>query len=442
MVAPTSFFADYGCHVRILEEARVLQSLGHRVTIVTYAQGRDLPDVTTLRTPRLPWHADYEVGSSRHKFAFDAYLGATMLRAMWQVRPDIVHGHLHEGALIGYPLACLFGVPLVFDYQGSLTGEMLDHGFIQPATRWERLARWGEMRINGLADRVVTSSARAARQYSEATTGRSVLAIPDVVNPHIFHPATLTPDQRRQERASLGIPPDAEVIVYLGLLAPYQGTDHLLQAMAILAQRRPQAHLLLMGYPNTNRYRDMARALGLEGRVTLTGRVPYEDAPRRLALGDVAVSPKLSTTEGAGKLLNYMAMALPTVAFDTPVSREYLGEAGLYAAAGDSQALADALATALTDAQPTASPNQAVGRGQRLREHVVRTFPWEGMGHALLEVYTAALEGRRQKAEGGRQRRQHSQVRADGGPSTPVINHQSSAISYQPSAISHPQERP
>ena len=27
MVAPTSFFADYGCHVRILDEARALQAL-------------------------------------------------------------------------------------------------------------------------------------------------------------------------------------------------------------------------------------------------------------------------------------------------------------------------------------------------------------------------------------------------------------------------------
>ena len=33
MIAPTSFFADYGCHVRILEEARVLRKLGHEITI-------------------------------------------------------------------------------------------------------------------------------------------------------------------------------------------------------------------------------------------------------------------------------------------------------------------------------------------------------------------------------------------------------------------------
>ena len=39
MIAPTSFFADYGCHVRIYEEVRILQQLGHQVTVVTYRTG-------------------------------------------------------------------------------------------------------------------------------------------------------------------------------------------------------------------------------------------------------------------------------------------------------------------------------------------------------------------------------------------------------------------
>ena len=45
MIAPTSFFSDYGGHIRILEEAQVLQKLGHQVTIVTYYLGRDLHDL-------------------------------------------------------------------------------------------------------------------------------------------------------------------------------------------------------------------------------------------------------------------------------------------------------------------------------------------------------------------------------------------------------------
>ena len=79
MIAPTSFFSDYGGHIRILEETRALQERGHRVAIVTYHKGNNVPGLDIRRTARLPWHADYEVGSSRHKIAFDVYLAAQSL---------------------------------------------------------------------------------------------------------------------------------------------------------------------------------------------------------------------------------------------------------------------------------------------------------------------------------------------------------------------------
>ena len=105
MIAPTSFFSDYGGHVRILEEARVLQRLGHQVTIITYYLGRDLPDLEIVRTRPTPWRADYEVGSSLHKIAFDAFLAWTGLKVVLRRRFDIIHSHTHEGAFIGYFLS-------------------------------------------------------------------------------------------------------------------------------------------------------------------------------------------------------------------------------------------------------------------------------------------------------------------------------------------------
>ena len=50
MVAPTPFFADRGCHVRILGEARALTQLGHQVKIVTYPLGRDMEGLDIHRT--------------------------------------------------------------------------------------------------------------------------------------------------------------------------------------------------------------------------------------------------------------------------------------------------------------------------------------------------------------------------------------------------------
>ena len=66
MIAPTSFFSDYGGHIRILEETRHLQAVGHKVAIVTYYKGSDMPGLDIRRTWPLPWRAEYEVGSSRH----------------------------------------------------------------------------------------------------------------------------------------------------------------------------------------------------------------------------------------------------------------------------------------------------------------------------------------------------------------------------------------
>lgn len=388
MLAPTSFFADYGCHVRILEEATVLQALGHRVTIATYHNGNDVPGLDIRRTLPIPWRRNYLVGSSRHKLAFDALLGLKTLELLIRGRYDIIHAHLHEGALIGLVLGRLFRVPVVFDFQGSLTGEMLDHHFLRRESRAYRAFRWLETWIVRHAPVIFTSSMNAARLLHQEFGCRSeqVQVLPDCVNADTFRPAeTYAPAELAALRVQLGIPAERKLIVYLGLLAEYQGTGLLLEALRRILDVRQDVHLLLMGFPNEDHYQAQARALGIEAHVTFTGRVPYPQAPRYLALGDVAAAPKLSLTEGAGKLLNYMAVGLPVVAFDTPVAREYLGGDGLLAVPGDVKSLAQNLTARLFPAQQAPDSYRAMGR--RLRERAVQHFSWDQAGQQIVQAY-------------------------------------------------------
>ncbi len=383
MIAPTSFFGDYGCHVRILEEARALQSLGHTVTICTYAKGRQVDGVRVERTAPLPWRADYEVGSSRHKLAFDVLLSAKALSVARRFRPHIVHGHLHEGAFIGYPISRLLRAPLVFDFQGSMTGEMVDHRFLDPHGPWYRPARRLEETINRLPHAIVTSSHHAAdlcvREFG--CSPERLHTIPDCVNADVFRPDVTTAEERLALKRQLGIPQDCRVVVYLGLLAEYQGTGLLLEAAAHMLQARADVHFLIMGYPNVPHYQARARQLGVADHVTFTGRVPYEEAPRYLSLGDIAVAPKLSATEGSGKLLNYMAMALPTAAFATQVSREYLRDEGAYAPVGDAMALGEVMLGLL------AEPERAAVLGRALRERAISEDSWTDAARRLVEIY-------------------------------------------------------
>jgi glycosyltransferase involved in cell wall biosynthesis len=296
--------------------------------------------------------------------------------------------------LLGWTVRQTRNLPLIFDYQGSLTAEMLDHRFISPDSPFLRPLKWLERRIDRSADAVITSSRNAEEGLRSRINDHSdrISTVIDAVNTRTFAPPSsdLERAARMALKQSLGIPADRRVVAYLGLLAPYQGTDLLLEAASIVVNewRRTDVHFLVMGFPGVDSYRAQADRLGLNGFVSFPGRVPYHSAPRFLAVGDVAVAPKLSSTEGAGKIGNYMAMALPVVAFDTAASREYLGSLGVYAAKGDSRSLAERLVEALDD------PGHYSEVGRQLRERCIASLSWDGAIDRIEAIYEQALSSR------------------------------------------------
>jgi glycosyltransferase involved in cell wall biosynthesis len=382
MIAPTPFFGDRGCHVRILEEVRALRRHDVEVLVATYPLGRDIPPVRTVRTVRLPWVRRLPVGFSVHKPGLDLLLLITAARAARRFRPDVIHGHLHEGASLAVVLGRMLGRPAVADLQGGLTAELVDHRTIPARGLLPALARGLERACVRGPARLLASSASFARELADRWgCGDRVIVLPDGVDPEVFSPGLPTDELRRALRLE-----GRRIVVFLGVLTPYQGVDDLLAAWPAVVAAVPDAHLLLMGYPNVARYRNVVAGAGLDGSVTITGAIDYREAPRYLALGDVAVTPKRSTTEGNGKLLNYMAAGLPTIAYETPIAREVLGEAGVLVPLGDTAALATACVTLLEDA------GERKWRGQALRERAVATFSWPMLAGRLVEAYRDAVK--------------------------------------------------
>ncbi len=413
MVAPTSFFADYGAHVRPLEEIRSLQRMGHRVTVCTYHNGHDVAGIDVRRSVDIPWRKRIVVGTTRHKLYLDAALLALVAREVRRVQPDIVHAHLHEGALIAHLTRPLHGAPVLFDYQGSLTAEMTDHGFLGRRSGLRGTMMRMEQAINASADLVVTSTHHAASllQRTRTLPESHVLCVPDAVDTARFRPDALTPRERTELRTQLGIRPTDKVITYLGLLAPYQGTDILLEAAAQVLREIPDAFFLVMGFPGNERYRVMAERLGIAHRISLPGQIPYLDAHRYLALGDIAVAPKLSETEGNQKIFNYLAAGLPVVAFDTPSAREILGPHATYAARGDVDDLARHLTTLLRDR--TAARTLSL----QGRQNAIHNYSWDRRGVELLRAYERILPPEKASLLGftGYPARIPAAVGADGG---------------------------
>jgi glycosyltransferase involved in cell wall biosynthesis len=270
---------------------------------------------------------------------------------------------------------------------------MVDHQFLKETSRFYKPLLRLETWLDRSMQQILTSSSHAEQLLIERfrCDPNRVTKLPDSVNADVFRPAdTYSSDELVELRRSLEIPADRRLIVYLGLLAEHQGTSHLLQALQRIVQTRQDVHLLLMGFPSVDVYLTKAYELGIASFVTMTGRIPYQQAPKYLALGDVAAAPKLSSTEGAGKLLNYMAVGLPTVAFDTPVAREYLGLDGFLARAGDVDSLAENLLRSLF---PEESNVNVAGMGRQLRQRAMQLFSWEMTGRQIVSVYEQLISG-------------------------------------------------
>jgi glycosyltransferase involved in cell wall biosynthesis len=384
MIAPTPFFADRGCHVRILGEAKALIALGNELLLCTYGLGRDIEPIPTVRTMSLPWYKKLSPGPSVHKIYVDLLLLWNVLWACRSFRPDIIHAHLHEGIAIGKVASKLFGIPLVADLQGSLTAELVAHKAL-PDVRWlVKPVQWLEKLINRMPLHLIASSTHMGRvtQNEFDIPAQRLTTLMDGVDLDVFSPGEPDPHLR----GSLGIQPDERVVVFIGVLTEYQGIDLLIKSIPQVVKECPKAKFLIIGYPDEEHYRAQARALGVEEFTLFTGKIPYADAPRYLSLAQVAVSPKISTTEANLKLFTYMAMGLPTVVFDNPVNREILGDLGSYARFGDVADLARVLTGLLNDEE------EARQLGAACRQKAIDDYSWLAVGRQLGSIYDSQIE--------------------------------------------------
>jgi glycosyltransferase involved in cell wall biosynthesis len=128
----------------------------------------------------------------------------------------------------------------------------------------------------------------------------------------------------------------------------------LLDAFAQLRKRVPAARLILVGGRDTEieQLRAQAAALGVSAALTWAGQLPQEQTLPYLQAADALVIPDTITdfTASPLKLFEYLAAGRAVVLPDIPALAEVLApEIGYYFKRGDTDALAEAIAHALSD---------------------------------------------------------------------------------------------
>jgi uncharacterized protein (TIRG00374 family) len=386
-IAATPFFVDRGGHIHIYEPIRALQAAGHQVTLVTYHLGRDVPGLEIRRIRQIPWYTKTDAGPSYHKLYLALLLFFKTLALIREQKPDILHAHGWDSLWIAWWAHLIYRTPYIFDMQGSFAGEIAEHGYAPHKGPYFRFLSLLEGLSLRTAPLILTSSGQIRDEALArfALPPEKIIVMGDGVDTEKFSPQACPPEPEFARQ--LGLPADTPLIVFMGLLKSYQGADDMLEAARILRYERGHEafHFLVIGFPDEDHYRAKAASLGIGDKFLFVGKVPYQDTGRYLALADLAIAPKISMTEGDGKIYNYMALGLPVVAYERPASREILGDLGLYAVYHDPADLARALHQALSN------PAALRERGQANRAKAVRDYSWEAVASRILSAYQRVL---------------------------------------------------
>ena len=140
-------------------------------------------------------------------------------------------------------------------------------------------------------------------------------------------------------------------VLFVGSIFNRRHVPDLVRSFAMVARRRADASLDLVGDNRTYPHEDLQRTIASEG---LDGRVRWHRYVSDDQLGDLYGRARafafLSEYEGLGLTpLEALASGVPPLLLDTPVARESCGDAALYVGLGDLSATARALELILTD---------------------------------------------------------------------------------------------
>ncbi len=384
-----------GMNVYIVQVARRLAELGVAVEIFTRATSLDAPPTIEMAPGVLVRHVPagpYE-GLSKEDLPNQlCTFTAGVLRAEAQHEPgwyDVIHSHYWLAGQVGWLARDRWGVPLV--HSAHTLAKVKNAGLAAGDAPEPAIRVAGEQQVVAEADRLVASTDAEAGQLVRLYGAEPdrVAVVPPGVDLDTYRPGDGLAARRR-----IGLPADADVLLFVGRIQRLKAPDILLRAAALLRERRGQRAgglicLVVGGASGSGgdepaRLRALADSLGMAEAVRFVAPCPAVELRDYYLAADLTVVP--SHTESFG------LVALESQACGTPVVAARVG--------GLSTAVRDSVSGVLVDGHDPAGYAAVLDRllaepGHRavLSDGAVRHargFAWQRTAERLLAVYQAA----------------------------------------------------
>ncbi len=385
--------AEFPPDVRVENEAQSLAEAGFEVHIFALAFEE--------KPPLEEWQPGIWVHRKRLPRKFYKKIHITILKwpvyaAIWKrfvlesgISFDAVHVHDLPLARMGSILAQKWGVPFVLDFHENYPAALgiwehsqtrLGHLFLDQRG-WRRY----ELEMVKQASRVIVVVQEALERFrSVGLPPERFVVVSNVLNLKTF---PLKPEEKSTK-------PGGEFLAtYVGGFGVHRGLETAVQAMLAILEKLPEARLVLVGDGrNFSDLKMLARELGVLGKVTFTGWVPFEESARAIQRADLCLIPHLSTehtdTTVPHKLFQYMYLKKPVLVSSSPPLKRIVEEthSGLVFEAGNAQDFAEKLLF-------MAKSGELQKWGEAGHQAVLREYNWEKESQKLVQIYRELLNG-------------------------------------------------
>lgn len=383
----------YPQDIRVRCEAVTLAETGYEVTVISPRQG-DQPWSERIEGVNVQRFSAPPEGSGT--VAYLVEYGYAMVAIFWlsirvwlQRGVDIVHIHNPPDvlALIGL-FYKLMGKSIIYDHH-DLAPEMYQALFGKNEGVVYRALLGFERLMCGVADHVLETN----RSYQEIDMSRNQVSAQHITvvrnGPDLTYLKPIAPDPTLSK-------PGKSTICYVGEMGFHDGLDYLLRALHCLIYEMKQTALwaILVGDgPAYQAMQVMSKQLELEPYVTFVGRVPHRDVVRYLSSADICVAPEPANPYNDRstmiKIMEYMAVGKPIVAFDLTEHRMSSTNAALYAKPNNERDFADQIGRLMDD------PALGAKLGALGRARVEQTLAWPHQAQKLINAYSSVdIRGR------------------------------------------------